>query len=272
MKRFAVLLCGVSIATCFQWFNDRPYVPTPRVSTRKVERKISDCYYKKYLPYNDTESKQCLFFTGGNSYIPGELYNNFLTKLSEKNIIVNVVNEDLKKNQVALKAVTNNEPTVIVAHSSGTSEALAQCKYLDNVERMVLLDPVDSRILTDRGNMDKPYDFSYQSLNEIFMINAEKSYKWRMFPPRIPFIPLFSLTMDKIDVPNKNKLNVREYGHSDILDYYWGLIMHNSISEGVDNRNPLMIEQYHDWLSELIGDYIHNCTITRNPAIIHYID
>ena len=70
MKRFAVLLCGVSIATCFQWFNDRPYAPTPRVSTRKVERKISDCYYKKYLPYNDTESKQCLFFTGGNSYIP----------------------------------------------------------------------------------------------------------------------------------------------------------------------------------------------------------
>ena len=42
--------------------------------------------------------------------------------------------------------------------------------------------------------------------------------------------------------------------------------------KGVDNRNPLLIEEYHDWLSELVGDYIHNCTITRNPAIIHYID
>ena len=124
----------------------------------------------------------------------------------KKNIIVNVVNEDLKKNPIILKAVTENKPTVIVAHSSGTSEALAQCKFLDNVERMVLLDPVDSRILTDRENMKNPYDFNYQSLNEIFMINAEKSYKWRFFPPRIPFIPLFSLTMDKINVPNKTPM------------------------------------------------------------------
>ena len=151
-------------------------------------------------------------------------------------------------------------------------DALSMCKYLDNVERMVLLDPVDSRIFTDRDNVNKIYDLNYEKVNEIFVINAEKSYKWKLFPPRIPFIPTFSLTLDKINVENKNKLNVREYGHSDILDYFWGLVMHSSISEGVDNRNPLMIEQYHEWLAELIGTYIQNKTIMRDSSIIHYVD
>ena len=161
---------------------------------------------------------------------------------------------------------------MIVAHSSGVMDALAMCKYLDNVERMILLDPVDNRILYDRDNVGKEYDLSYQKLNEIFMINAEKSYKWSIFPPKLPFIPIFSLTLDKLNVENKNKLTVREYGHSDILDYFWGLVMHSTISEGVDNRNPLMIEQYHEWLAELIGTYIQNNTIMRDSSIIHYID
>ena len=255
----------------FQWF-ERTFVPTMHVPARKLERKIEDKYYKKYTPYNETEANQCLFFTGGNSIIPPEIYNDFLTKLAQKNVVVNVVNEALLKNPVVLKSLTYNKPTVIVAHSSGATDALEMCKYLDNVERMVLLDPVDSRILFDRDNVGKDYDLSYQKVNEILVINAEKSYNWRLFPPRIPFIPTFSLTLDKLNVENKNKLNVREYGHSDILDYYWGLVMHSSISEGVDNRNPLMIEQYHEWLAELIGTYIHNNTIMRDSSIIHYVD
>ena len=261
----------VNKLNAFQWF-ERTFTPTMHVPARKLERKIEDKYYKKYAPYNETEANQCLFFTGGNSIIPSDLYNDFLTKLAQKNIVVNVVNDDLKKNPVVLKSLTNNEPTVIVAHSSGAVDALAMCKYLDNVERMVLLDPVDSRLLSDRDNVGKEYDLSYQKLNEIFMINAEKSYKWSLFPPKVPFIPIFSLTLDKLNVENKNKLNVREYGHSDILDYFWGLVMHSTISEGVDNRNPLMIEQYHEWLAELIGTYIQNNTIMRDSSIIHYID
>ena len=43
-------------------------------------------------------------------------------------------------------------------------------------------------------------------------------------------------------------------------------------SEGLDNRNPLMIEQYHEWLAELIGTYIQNNTIMRDNSIIHYVD
>ena len=258
-------ICG------FQWF-ERTFQPSMHVPARKLERKISDCYYKKYAPYNETDANQCLFFTGGNSIIPSDLYNDFLTKLAQKNIVVNVVNEDLRKNPVILKSLTNNKPTVIVAHSSGAGDALSICKYLDNVEKMVLLDPVDSRVLTDRENMNKEYDFSFQKLNEIFIINAEKSYKWNLFPPRVPFIPFLSLTLDKLNIEKKNKLNVREYGHSDILDYFWGLVMHSTISEGVDNRNPLMIDQYHEWLAELIGTYIQNNTIMRDSSIIHYVD
>jgi hypothetical protein len=265
---FSLLLTKIN---AFQWF-ERTFVPTMHVPARKLEIKIDDKYYKKYAPYNETEAMQCLFFTGGNSIIPPEIYNDFLTKLAQKNVVVNVFNEDLKKNPLILKSLTNNEPTVIVAHSSGAMDALSMCKYLDNVERMVLLDPVDSRIFTDRDNVNKIYDLNYEKVNEIFVINAEKSYKWKLFPPRIPFIPTFSLTLDKINVENKNKLNVREYGHSDILDYFWGLVMHSSISEGVDNRNPLMIEQYHEWLAELIGTYIQNKTIMRDSSIIHYVD
>ncbi len=265
---FSLFLTNIN---AFQWF-ERTFTPTIHVPARKLEQKIENKYYKKYAPYNETDANQCLFFTGGSSIIPSDLYNDFLTKLAQKNIVVNVVNEDLKKNPVALKSLTNNEPTVIVAHSSGVMDALAMCKYLDNVERMILLDPVDNRILYDRDNVGKEYDLSYQKLNEIFMINAEKSYKWSIFPPKVPFIPIFSLTLDKLNVENKNKLTVREYGHSDILDYFWGLVMHSTISEGVDNRNPLMIEQYHEWLAELIGTYIQNNTIMRDSSIIHYVD
>lgn len=272
MYKHFFFLCYISAAlNAYQWL--APAWLNTHSPSRQIIRKISDSYYKKYEPYNNNSSKQCLFFTGGNTEIPSEIYTSFLTKLSEQNLVVNIVTPSLVKNNVLLKTITNNEPTTIIGHSSGSATAISCCKYLDNVDKIVLLDPVDNRMLISGETPGEVYFFEGTSINKTLIVNAEKSYQWKWFPfPKIPFIPFFGLGKDKFNVKQMDKVNVREYGHSDILDYPWGKLMHNTLSEGVDNRNEILIDEYHQWLAILIGNYIHSDTIIRDDTIIHYID
>lgn len=245
-----------------------PAWKTTHYPSRKLIKKISDVYYNKYEPYNITSSKQCIFFPGGNTCVPSEIYTNFLTKLSEQNLIVNIANPKLLDNHVYLKTITNNEPTTLVAHSSGTTSALNMCKYMDNVEKIILLDPVDSRILSSNENVGDIYNFDHQNVDSVFLINAEKSYKWHYFPfPRIPFIPFWGLSKDSFDINNKKLIKLPEYGHCDILDYTWGEVMHNSLSEGLENRNEISIDNYHEWLARVISNYINNSTVINDNTI-----
>ena len=51
-------------------------------------RKVTDKYFKIYEPpiteerFFSPNQQQCLFYTGGGSEIPCEIYSSFLTKLS----------------------------------------------------------------------------------------------------------------------------------------------------------------------------------------------
>tara|TARA_B100001175_G_C19426538_1_gene598926 strand:- start:45 stop:854 length:810 start_codon:yes stop_codon:yes gene_type:complete len=235
--------------------------------TNNQYKKINGYHYKCYNANNEhwPNENQCLFYTGGSSSIPAELYNSFLTKLSSKDVTVNVVNVDIKKNHILLKALTHNKPTTIVAHSSGATEALDACNYLDNIKNVVLMDPVDARIFSNENEKEKikpKYD-----LERVLFLNAQKSYEWRVFPFKIPFIPLFSLPAEKVDVIYRDIISAKKFGHADVLDYPWGKLMHHTLSEGLEDRDELKIEEYHEWLADIVSNYIINGNITAGSNI-----
>ena len=225
-------------------------------------RKITDKYFKIYEPSMTEErffspnQQQCLFYTGGSSEIPCEIYSSLLTKLSGKNLTINVVNKELKKSYILLQSITHNKPTTIIAHSSGAIEALEACNYLDNIKKVVLIDPVDSRFFFNNGDHEEMIEPKFP-VNDILFLNARKSYKWKWFPPKIPFIPFFGLNSNKVKFNNKQCIIAKDFGHSDILDYPWGNIMHQTFSEGLNNRDESKIEKYHEWLSTIITEYIN---------------
>ena len=224
-------------------------------------RKVSDTYFKIYEPpiteerFFSPNQQQCLFFTGGGSEIPSEIYTSFLTKLSEKNLTVNVVNKDLKKSHILLQSITHNKPTTVIAHSSGAIEALDACNYLENIKKVILLDPVDSRFFFNNEESEKIIEPKFP-IEDILFLNARKSYKWKWFPPKVPFIPFFGLESSQVGFKNKQCIIAKEFGHSDVLDYPWGNLMHQTFSEGLNNRDESKIDNYHEWLSTVISEYI----------------
>ena len=94
------------------------------------------------------------------------------------------------------------------------------------------MDPVDTRFFSDENEKEKirpKYD-----VERVLFLNAQKSYEWRVFPFKIPFIPLFSLPVEKVDVAYRDIVSAKKFGHADILDYPWGKIMHHTLSEGLE--------------------------------------
>ncbi|MAP67592.1 MAG: hypothetical protein CMF80_07840 [Candidatus Marinimicrobia bacterium] len=239
------------------WFMNLFFMASCYVPTRVRNYLISGNFYKRYENIEKTTpyENQCLFYTGGSSFIPGELYNSFLTKVAEKNITVTLVNKEIRDQHIILKSLTNNMPVTVVGHSSGAIEALKACNYLDNVKNIVLLDPVDTRFAFDKENKDKIIEPRYK-VDDILFLNAQKSYEWRVFPFRIPFIPAFALTKENVKFDNKKFITAREFGHCDVLDYPWGKIMHNTFSEGLADRDEHKIDNYHEWLADIISGYV----------------
>ena len=201
------------------------------------------------------EFEPCLFYTGGNSDIPCEIYSSFLTKLANQNLTVLVINGEIKNNYKLLREICENKPTTVIGHSSGAMEALDVCNHLDNIQRIILLDPVDNRLLFDKENYNKKIRLD-NPVNSSLFLNARKSYKWEIFPPKPPFIPFFEFKSDKLEVETIKTITAKEFGHADILDYKWGEFMHNSFAKGIENRDVSKVEIYHNWLARVIKYFI----------------
>ena len=210
-------------------------------------RRFDSNYIEDYKP--------CLFYTGGNSDIPCEIYSSFLTKLANENLTVIVVNKDIKNNYSLLKEICEDNPITVIGHSSGSMEAIHACNKLDKINKLILLDPVDNRLLFDKENYNKKIEITSE-LNSTLFLNARKSYKWELFPPKAPFIPIFQFKTNKLDTPNIKTITAKDFGHADILDYKWGEFMHNSFAKGLDNRDVSKIDLYHAWLSRVISYFI----------------
>ena len=198
-----------------------------------------------------------LFFTGGNSFMPIDIYSDFISKLKNNYDVSVIKNSNSNFNKESSSIIeqlfdyTSENEIVPIGHSSGCTTLLNYCTKLKNVNKCILMDPVDNNL-----NKDNTYNFE-----SILQINAQKSYRWKAndnFPmnpiPKVPFIPAFAMDTNKFK--NLTKLTVSEYGHCDILDTAFSNVMHNTFAEGNSNRNSLVT--YREFLVELIEKFINN--------------
>ncbi len=209
-----------------------------------------------------TVKPNALFFSGGNSLMPKLIYGGFMEKLSEISSVRPIENEvsyfpsDKIVKQLLDNDVTESS-TFAISHSSGATTLLNHCSKF-NINKVVLLDPVDNNKLV---NKDFP---EFNKFTDVLVIKAEKSYKWSFDKLRknmllipnikIPFIPLGKL--DTNIFQNKTEITLKDFGHCDILDQPYNNYMHESFSEGNDNRELLPV--YKTQLVEIINLFINN--------------
>ena len=188
-----------------------------------------------------------LFYTGGNSYMPRYIYSSFLNKMSNK-FNINVINyENSLLSVYELTTLHPNAEFIAIGHSSGCTTLVNDCSKHPNIKKCVLLDPVDNNVDHD---LKQTPDFEH-----VLRINAEKSYRWKFTPfPKVPFIPAF-----KMDTSKFNKItnvNLKDYGHCDILDEPFSNFMHNTVAEGCDDRTSITI--YQDFIVDIVDNFIKN--------------
>lgn len=204
-----------------------------------------------------------LFFTGGNSIMPVDIYSDFIGKLKKDYDVTIIKNSISDKSDAVIEQLfeqSGEKEIIAIGHSSGCTTLLNYCSKLKNVKKCILLDPVDNNL---NSNTKLNYD-------NILQINAEKSYKWKTNKgleflknplPKIPFIPAFEMDTNKIFKDNNiTKIEIKDYGHCDILDTAFSNIMHGSLAEGNDDRDSL--NEYRNLLIELINVCINDETLS----------
>tara|TARA_B100001094_G_C17949431_1_gene679757 strand:- start:31 stop:834 length:804 start_codon:yes stop_codon:yes gene_type:complete len=210
---------------------------------------VIEPYYRDYNKYKNNVS--CiLFFTGGSSFITPQIYNNFFNKLSNNNFAVYTPSFNYKNISDLINILSENYKEVIIAgHSSGATVALNNC-YNDKIKKLILLDPVNTRIFNISSL------FSIPNISSIIYFNAMKSYKITFDPLGLPFIPFLRIKNNNLDL-NKNcsvvTIDSENFGHADILDKSYGDFMHfTRIAVGNKNRSLISIDNYHKWISDNI--------------------
>ena len=177
-----------------------------------------------------------------------------------------------------------------MGHSSGSMNAINLCNTNKNIKKIILLDPVDSRVISNNMPFDENGDIGFKinifnknkkeikdknknknknnknnnivlkNTWSVLFLNAKKSYEWNLFPFKIPFIPVFSLDKNLIEFENDNGtieyLEASEFGHTDILDSLWSDIMYSTISNGYEDRDSDKLSKYQDTLSFIIKSFI----------------
>lgn len=212
-------------------------------------------------PFSNTVIPKLIFFTGGNSLMPEDIYSSFISKLKAKYDVAVIKNSFVygndNKNSMELLSklyeYSMEGPILPIGHSSGCTTLLNFCSKLNKVNKCILFDPVSNNINENEIN--------YSKFKSVLQINAEKSYKWKYNSgfellknplPKVPFIPAFTLDSSKFN--NITKMEILDYGHCDILDTAFSNIMHKSFAEGIENRESL--NNYKDFLISMIDTYI----------------
>ena len=231
---------------------------------RNYDNNIIKVYEPKNIPLNELN---CLvFYTGANSIIPADIYSNFIRTLNNYNFSVNVVNN---KNEITTELLYDirdiYKEVIPISHSSGYVNIIKTINKQKNIKKAIFLDPVDNSKLINNNILDFFTDSQYEikNLENILILNAEKSYKGSIFPKlEIPFIPMFGLNLKKFakEYPNivVSKIVANDYGHSDVLDILWSDLMHATLSKGNPNREQSQMDEYHNWLAQEIFNFIVN--------------
>lgn len=237
---------------------------------------ISVCGLSIITPYSGINKKlpRIVFFTGGNSLMPKDIYSSFLSKLGSnyevsiiQNNYKNTYTNSFQKNTVSesileqLYKYSLEGDILPIGHSSGCTTLLNYCSKLNIVDKMILLDPVNNNL--------EPDNIDFTKFKSVLQINAEKSYKWKYNSglkllknpfPKVPFIPAFQL--DTKNFNNLTKIEILDYGHCDILDTAFSNVMHQSFAEGTNDRDS--IDKYKDFLALVIDAYAKDNLFIKN--------
>jgi len=234
-----------------------------------IYKKVYNQQVVKVYEPNNIDKKNMdaiIFYTGANSLIPADIYSSFITALNNYNFSVNVVtNDDTATKELLYESRNDYKSIIPLTHSSGYVSAINTINSQKNIKKAIFLDPVDNNNLINFNPLNFNNNINsnkYNYLEKILILNAEKSYKWSLFPKfEIPFIPGFALDTKKLQNINSDlileKINAENYGHSDILDSLWSDLMHATISKGHDNRSNANFVEYHNWLSEQIYNFVN---------------
>lgn len=244
-------------------------------STNVLSFPVINSDYSNFPMLKGKEKPKIIFFTGGNSLMPYEIYSRFVDKLRVEND-VSIVKNSVSVNAGLLSPISffgnfekgtteNNDifnqlleiidygsytgEIIALGHSSGCSTLVNYCSRFKNINKCILIDPVNNN-----GDSLKKPDF-----NSTLIIKADKSYKWKFegmnpIPKKAPFIPAFEMKSELFE--NPEIITMEGYGHCDILDPLWSNVMHNSIAEGTEDRDS--IDKYKDTLVEEINNFIQN--------------
>ena len=247
-----VIYCLFAISSGFN--------PTIRSMANIVKRKINDDSVLTYEleNINKKETPCVLFFTGLNSLIPGDVYEELLTKLSLQGISTYVAESNVDStNDLVDDLVENYANVTIVGHSSGCINGLIASNANKEIKSVVLMDPVDNSMFFQdiRG---KTLTLKY--VENLMFLNAAKSYKWELSPTSfsVPFIPGFKINEKNLKLKKGEYkfLEAVDFGHSDILDEPWSDVMLNSISKGSNDRDNTVLSEYKFWVSSRIKHFI----------------
>lgn len=228
-----------------------------RVVTKNVKynnNKIN-IYTKSDCELSDTPA--LLFFTGLNSVVPNNLYDDLLRIITKQNITCYVGSNNMETNEELIDDILSSHTNLTVAgHSSGCITCCNSISKNSEVTSIVLLDPVDNSFLSNEQS--KP---NLNQIEDILVINAKRSYEWEWVDllPKLPFIPAFKMTSDslKLKSPKVTLLDADNFGHTDILNRPWTDIMHNSVSRGTTDRSYKNLKQYKTWIASAIYSFIH---------------
>tara|TARA_Y100000389_G_scaffold203250_1_gene251060 strand:+ start:2255 stop:3100 length:846 start_codon:yes stop_codon:yes gene_type:complete len=246
----------------FLILSSNTYLKAYKLNIKVKKNYIKDTMFKQYLPRNSTPAKNIAFYSGGNSIIPSDIYSGFLKQLANQGFSVYAMSNNNEANSLLYDSLYGSD-IYILSHSSGCVTAINDANNMREINSAIFMDPVNNQRLINRFNFMDNSKLSIKYLKNILIINAEKSYKWSIFPEfNIPFIPGFRLTEKELtsmnDVLDISCESAEEYGHSDILDSIWSDFMHNTISKGLDDRSDEQLEKYHVWLAKTISEYINN--------------
>lgn len=199
------------------------------------------------------KNKSLIFFTGGFSFIRPDIYSNFYHNLLHNNISIYTPYCMFNDREELMNLLYNSHNSTIVAgHSSGCSNAINFCMNNSHIDKLILLDPVDTFLFNE--------SIELTNIKKLVFIIAGKTYNYSPETPSIPFIPFlgYKSLQKKIKIIKGEKYETiyeDRFGHSDILNIFWGNLMHNiKISVGFKYRNKTRIYEYHNWLSNKIDN------------------
>lgn len=191
-------------------------------------------------------SKCMLFFTGGSNLFQHDIYSEFIEEMESRDIDVYKVPFQHCVSQENIDELYSKDKyhyssVNVMGHSSGCTTLLNQCCKLRGINHVFLLDPVNTKFSKDKWNINEVFE-------SLSFIHAMKSYKITFDPFGLPFIPIFKLTTENLNIGDEVhlwKLDIKNYGHSDILNEPLSNFMHNSrISVGNKNRGQKTKKKY----------------------------